>query len=39
MELKKYKAFSQWKRFFSQASDGLEKEVHPLEEKKIIEKY
>ena len=27
-----YKAFCQWKQFFSHASDGLENEVHPLEE-------
>jgi len=31
IELNKYKAFCQWKHFFSQASDGLEKEFHPLE--------
>ena len=28
----KFKAFFQWKQFFSQASDDLEKELHPLEE-------
>ena len=27
-----FKAFCQWKHFFSQASDGLEKELHPSEE-------
>jgi len=33
-ELKKNKAFCQWKDFFSQASDDLEKEAHPSEEAK-----
>ena len=32
MELNKYKAFCQWKHFFSHISDGLGKEAHPLEE-------
>ena len=32
VKLKKIKAFCQWKQFFSQASDSLEKEALPSEE-------